>query len=44
METIKFVCPGFQKILRLSFAAETMTVCAVVQAKEGYPLGFDVPA
>ena len=43
IEQIKFSCPYLHKIIRMSFAAETMAVCVVVQVKQNDKYDFSIP-
>ena len=43
VEKITFSCPMLHKIVRMTFAQETMAVCVIVQVKEGDRYDLSIP-
>jgi hypothetical protein len=43
VETIGFSCPMLHRIVKMTFAQETMAVCVIVQVKEGDRYDLSIP-
>lgn len=43
IERISFSCPMLHKIVKMTFAQETMAVCVVVQVKDGDKYDLSIP-